>query len=147
MIKIFHNKTNSSSINNTESTFSINKTSNNFNHILKKNILHNNTYNYFAKIKKVRFKNVRPMLIKKYDKEIIYPQNSARIPFGNKNESSKLKTEEYGINLYRDIYLNTMESGIRVNSTIRKLSTDEQKPNIASSYSASENNKKKAEKN
>lgn len=34
IIKKFHNKTNSS-INNTESTFSINKTSNNFNHILK----------------------------------------------------------------------------------------------------------------
>ena len=89
IIKKFNNKTNSS-INNTESTFSINKTSNNFNHILKKNILHNNTYNYFAKIKKIRFKNVRPMLIKKYDKEIIYPQNSDRIPFGNKNESSKM---------------------------------------------------------
>jgi len=146
LIQKFHNKTNSSSINNTESTFSINKTSNNFNHIIKKNILHNNTYNYLTKIKKVRFKNVRPMLIKKYDKEIIYPQNSARIPFGNKNESSKIKTDEYGINLYRDIYLNTMESGIRVNSTIRKLSTDDKKPNIVSSYSASENNKKKQKK-
>ena len=145
IIKKFHNKTNSS-INNTESTFSINKTSNNFNHILKKNILHNNTYNYFAKIKKIRFKNVRPMLIKKYDKEIIYPQNSARIPFGNKNESSKIKKEKHSINLYKDIYLNTMESGIKVNSTIRKLSNDEKKSDIICSYSASENNKKKQNK-
>jgi hypothetical protein len=145
IIKKFHNKTNSS-INNTESTFSINKTSNNFNHILKKNILHNNTYNYFAKIKKIRFKNVRPMLIKKYDKEIIYPQNSARIPFGNKNESSKIKAEKLSINLYKDIYLNTMESGIKTNSTIRKLSNDEKKSDIICNYSASENNKKKQNK-
>lgn len=81
------------------------------------------------------------MLIKKYDKEIIYPQNSARIPFGNKNESSKIKAEKLSINLYKDIYLNTMESGIKTNSTIRKLSNDE-KSDIICNYSASENNKK-----
>jgi len=147
IIKKVHNKTNSSSINNTESTFSINKTSNNFNHILKANILHNNTYtNYFDKIKKIRFKNVRPMLIKKYDKEIIYPQKSNRIQFRNKNESLKIKTEEHGVNLYKDIYLNTMESKNKENSTIRKLSNDEKKANKISNYSGSENNKKSQKK-
>jgi len=147
IIKKVHNKTNSSSINNTESTFSINKTSNNFNHILKKNILYNNTNtNYFDKIKKIRFKNVRPMLIKRYDKEIIYPQKSTRIQFGNKNESLKIKTEEHGINLYKDIYLNTMESKSKANSTIRKLSVDEKRSNKISNYSGSENNKKNQKK-
>ena len=41
-----------------------------------------------------------------------------------------------------------MESGIKVNSTIRKLSNDEKKSNIniICSYSASENDKKKQKK-
>ena len=143
LIKKFHNKTNSSSNNNNETTFSNNKTSNNFNNLLKKNILHNNTYNYFAKIKKIKLKNVRPNLIKKYDKEIINQQNSSRIAYKNKNESCKIKAEEYNNIIYRDLYLKTMESASKADKAMRKSSNDDKKLNIASSYSSSKNYKKK----
>ena len=146
LLKIIHNKKNLNSVNNIETTFPINKTSNNLNNLLKKNILHNSTYNYFVKIKNKKPKNVRLNLIKKNDKDFIKIQNSSRIRYKNKNKSFKLKVNEYSNIIYRNKYLNIMESGKKTDNAARKWSNDEKKLNIESSYSSSENNKKKQKK-
>ena len=143
-IKKFHNKTNSSSINNIESNFSINKANNNLNNLIKENKLHNSTYNYFSKFKKIKLKNIRPKLTKKSAKKMIFPHNSARLTFRNKNESLKIKT--YNNLIYRNIYSNTLENRIKVNNTFRKLSNDDKRSNIKHNNSSSENNKKRCKR-
>lgn len=143
-IKKFHNKTNSSSINNIESYFSINKANNNLNNLIKENKLHNSTYNYFSKFKKIKLKNIKPKLTKKSAKKMIFPHNSARLTFRNKNESLKIKT--YNNLIYRNIYSNTLENRIKVNNTFQKLSNDDKRSNIKHNNSSSENNKKRCKR-
>ena len=144
IIRKYINLTNSNRSTNTDLAISINKTTNNFNNLLiNRNILHNDTYKYITKHKKLKRKNLRPSLIKKLNKEIIFPPNSSRISFWYKKELSKTKNEDLGSIINKDLYLNNINSDIRVNTTTRKLSTDDKKSRIINGYSVSEQNNKK----
>ena len=145
IIKNYHNKTNSSINSNIDLPFSINKTSTSFNHLLNKNVVYRNAYNYFIKNQKIKIKKIKPSLIKKYDKEFMIPQNSERITTWFKNDSIKINNDEFRNTFSNKIInLNNINNEIIRNyNTVRKISYEDKKINIVpSNYSASEQNKK-----
>ena len=139
LIKSSHNKTNSSIYNNSDIAFSINKTINNFNYLLNKNTFNKNTYNYYnAKNKKFRIKNIKPSLIKRIDKDYLYPQNSARLTTSSKNEgNSHIINKNNKISIINEN---------KVNNTVRKLSNNDKTINILSNYYMSDKNSKRNQK-
>ncbi len=125
-----HNKTNSSIINNLDIGFSINKTANNFNNLINKNLILKKSNNYMIK-KGLKIKKIKPSLFKNFensDKDFLYPQNSDRVTTFYKNNDS------FKINLKVN------------NKTVRKLSNDEKRINMISSYITSERNNNKNQK-
>ena len=125
-----HNKTNSSIINNLDIGFSINKTASNFNNLINKNLILKKSNNYMIK-KGLKIKKIKPSLFKNFensDKDFLYPQNSDRVTTFYKNNDS------FKINLKVN------------NNTVRKLSNDEKRINMISSYITSERNNNKNQK-
>ena len=146
VIKNYHNKTNSSINNNIDFLFSINKTTSNFNHLINKNAIYRNAYN-FVKNQKLKIKKIKPSLIKKIDKDYMHPQSSERFMTCYKNDSIKIKTEEFRNTFSnRTIKLNNTNNEIRNKNIIRKISYEDKRVNAVSSTTSEKNNKKNKKK-
>ena len=142
LVKKYHNKTNSCIYK--DLTINNNKTMGNFNHLLNKN---NNNKNKYISLtnnqnQKMKIKNIKPSLIKKVDKEYLYPRNSAIITTSYKNDFYKNKNSGNSniINTKNIIFNSNSNNENKINITERKLSNNDKNKNIYTNSCISERN-------